>query len=553
MAHGRRMPRGIATQSGKRVAASQYFLLFLLLVPLSPAIHADAEFTVQLRWEHQFQFAGYYMALENGYYKEAGLEVELLEGGPHALRPVGDLLDGRVDFAISNSGVLLERMEGKPVVALAAIAQTSPIVWIVLGDSDIHTPLDLADKRLMLMPPMESAELLTMLRREGIDPDELDLIPTTLNLDDLIEGRVDAYDGYSSNEPWYLEHRGVDYRLLRPRDYGVNFYNDILITREDLIEQHPDEVDAFVEATLRGWRYALDNIDEAVELIHRKYAPNKSREHLRFEAEQLRELIMPDLVSLGHMNPARWEQIGAKYEALEMVSGPVELDGFLYEGRSETDYTWLKRATLLTVAVMGMLALLVLHFVRLNRKLQHEASRRVDVERMLREKQEELVRLASTDPLTGAWNRLRFDREVRRELRRSERHGYPLSLIFMDLDHFKDINDQFGHAVGDEVLCRVTECVQNVMRESDGLCRWGGEEFVVLAPHTDLDQARQLAERVREVVLTSDSREGGSVSVSLGVAERTPGERLEDWLKRADNALLQAKDQGRNRVVVASA
>lgn len=511
---------------------------------------SETEFSLQLRWSHQFQFAGYYMALERGYYDDAGLNVELLEGGTNVSEPVTKMLRGDVDFAIGNSGVLIERMNGEPVVALAAIAQTSPIVWIVRADSDIYSPLDLAGKRLMLMPSPESAELLAMLRQEGIKLDELDLVSTTADLDDLIEGRVDAYDGYTTNEPWYLENAGVDYRLLKPRDHGVNFYNDVLVTRESLLEERPAETAAFTEASLKGWRYAIENTEEAIKVIHEKYAPDKSLEHLRFEARELKKLIMPELVTLGHMNPARWEAIGNSYIALDMAEGPVDLDGFLYARPSPADHTWLYRAVAVAAGILVLLSIIVFHFARLNRKLVREATRRLEVEGALREKQAELYRLANTDPLTGTWNRLKFEAAAGQEIRRCRRYGYPLSIIFIDLDHFKHINDVHGHAIGDQVLCEITDLIRGGLREFDFFCRWGGEEFLVLAPHTDLEKARKLAEKLRTAVDTWRSPVEDSLSVSMGVAFLDEDEDLETLIRKADDALYRAKERGRNRVEV---
>lgn len=521
------------------------------LVALQPGtLAAEQEFRLQLRWTHQFQFAGYYVAVEKGFYRDAGLSVELIEGGPHALEPVSDVLSGKIDFAVSNSGAVIRRMDGEPVVALAAIAQTSPIVWIVRDDSGIYSPLDLEGKRLMLMPPPESAELLAMLRQEGIDTDRMELIPTTLDLDDLIEGRVDAYDGYSTNEPWYLDQAGVDYRLIRPRDYGVNFYNDVLITRESLIEKSPDEVDAFIEASLKGWRYALDNVEETVTLIHERYAPDKSIDHLMFEAEQLKSLIMPDLVALGHMNPGRWQMIAQTYRTLEMARGPVELDGFIYTGVASTDLSWLYRVVALTLVVLLAVALVAFHFARVTARLRWEASLRKEVEEKLRKKQEELYRLASTDPLTGMWNRMKFEEIASTEIRRAKRYDYPVSLIFLDLDRFKDINDRHGHALGDQVLKEAAGRITSFLRESDCACRWGGEEFLVLVPHSGVDDTVALAERLRMALGECRIPGGVDMSASLGIAMLEPGESLESLVRRADRALYRAKKNGRNRVEV---
>lgn len=164
-------------------------------------------------------------------------------------------------------------MKGKPVVAIASIMQTSPIVWITLKSSNIREPKDLESHKLLIMPPPESAELLTMLEREGVGRDSAEILPTTYNIDDLVASKAAAYDGYISNEPYLLEQRGIEYNLLNPRDYRVNFYSDVLITRQELVERNPDVVSRFRDASLKGWEYALENLDETVDLILQKYPP----------------------------------------------------------------------------------------------------------------------------------------------------------------------------------------------------------------------------------------------------------------------------------------
>nr|WP_256670130.1 GGDEF domain-containing protein [Pseudomonas sp. L-22-4S-12] len=501
-----------------------------------------------MRWLHQFQFAGYYMALEKGYYRDAGLDVEILEGGPQALKPVDAILSERSDFAISNSGVVIERMAGKPVVALAAIMQTSPIVWIVRADSGIRTPADLVGKRLMLMPAPESAELLITLRREGIDMGQLNIQPTSFDPQDLIDGRTDAYDGYISNETYWLAQRGVDYRLINPREYGVNFYNDVLVTSERLLRERPQRVAAFVQASLKGWQYALDHQEESLQLIHRRYAPGKSLEHLRFEADALRKLIMSDLVQLGHMNPGRWDAIANSYVQLGMAPGPVNLGGFLYSEHVEQDNRMFYLGGAIALLVILLMATVALRFAALSRALQREINRRQDTEQQLLTSNATLERLANTDRLTGLWNRLKFEEVAQQEVGRAERYGYPLSLVFFDIDHFKEINDRHGHEIGDQVLCRLADRVREHLRDSDSLCRWGGEEFLILMPHTDRQQARQLAEKLRELISASPLLEQQPISASFGIAQLQSGELLRDLVRHADTALYRAKQLGRNRV-----
>lgn len=160
----------------------------------------------------------------------------------------------------------------------------------------------------------------------------------------------------------------------------------------------------------------------------------------------------------------------------------------------------------------------------------------------------ELHLLATTDALTGAWNRRHFEQEARHELARARRYGQPLSLVMIDLDRFKAVNDTFGHLVGDEVLVEVVRRMQARLRLSDRLARWGGEEFVVLLPHSDLDEALQVAEKIRSVIAEFPITDVGALTVSCGVAQAGSQESLDDWFRRVDDALYRAKDLGRDRV-----
>ncbi|MGE0358555.1 MAG: diguanylate cyclase [Burkholderiales bacterium] len=162
----------------------------------------------------------------------------------------------------------------------------------------------------------------------------------------------------------------------------------------------------------------------------------------------------------------------------------------------------------------------------------------------------ELERQGATDPLTGAWNRLHLDRVIAHEIDRSLAFRQPLSLVLLDVDHFKRVNDALGHLGGDEVLRRLVEAVRAAIRASDLLFRWGGEEFVVLAASNGYRSAATLAEKLRERVSRHDFGQAGKVTVSVGVAEHLAGEGAAQWFARVDAALYAAKSAGRDRVVV---
>jgi diguanylate cyclase (GGDEF)-like protein len=157
-------------------------------------------------------------------------------------------------------------------------------------------------------------------------------------------------------------------------------------------------------------------------------------------------------------------------------------------------------------------------------------------------------KLAVTDPLTGLANRRGVEQHMRREVARVMRHGYRLSFVMLDIDHFKRVNDRFGHSMGDEVLRRVAESVGRTLRTSDVAARWGGEEFLVVLTDTGLDGAGMCAERIRSAVDALDIPRVGNVTISAGAAELARGEELSITLLRADELLYQAKAAGRNCV-----
>ncbi len=160
----------------------------------------------------------------------------------------------------------------------------------------------------------------------------------------------------------------------------------------------------------------------------------------------------------------------------------------------------------------------------------------------------QMQRLAHTDALTGLANRRQLEVLIQKEIYRVARYNKPLSVIVMDIDNFKLINDNYGHDTGDQVLLRLARAIEPGLRNSDSLGRWGGEEFVIVTPETDLSQAHKLAELIRRRVAGYDFGHGRQVTISSGVAAYQPEDNLYSLIKRADTALYQAKTAGRNQV-----
>lgn len=373
-------------------------LLVLLFIFLLPAAGREAAaeagkplqtIDFQLRWKHQFQFAGYYAAIEKGFYQQEGLEVRLHEGAPDR-SPVQEVLAGRAQYAEANSELLYERLKGKPLVALAAIFQHSPSVLLARADADIHSPQDLIGKQIMLMNGQVDADFHAMLLNEGIRPETIKIIPSSFDINDLASGKVAAFNSYLTNEPFFLKQKGIDFVVINPKKYGIDYYSDILFTSEQELKRNPDRVKAFRRATLRGWHYAMEHQSEIIELLISKYNVKKSREHLQFEAEAMRALILPDLIDIGHMNPGRWQHMADTFVKAGMVDKDYTLDGFIYDPEHSGELLKLRK-TLVTVTVAGVsLFLVAVGLFAVQRRLRLENEQRRKAEESLRESRERL-------------------------------------------------------------------------------------------------------------------------------------------------------------------
>ncbi len=204
------------------------------------------------------------------------------------------------------------------------------------------------------------------------------------------------------------------------------------------------------------------------------------------------------------------------------------------------------RFVLLAVLFAGIVIVLM---VMRNRRLTQLNQKLTDAHLQLEEKSRELEFLSITDRLTGLYNRFKIDKTVSYEWARVQRYEQSLSLIMLDLDHFKSVNDNFGHQQGDVVLCAVAECLRTRVRQADVVGRWGGEEFMIVCPATSLSEAQVLAEALRAEIEQIDLTPIPVQTASFGVATFHDGDDSSDTLRRADKALYRAKELGRNRVV----
>ncbi len=300
----------------------------LVLLASHPAVAGD-QVSLQLKWKHRFQFAGYYAALEQGFYRNAGLDVTIREGGPD-IDVAETVASGKADFGVCSASVLREWTIGRRLVVLAAVFQRSPAIILVARRADISSVSDLRGRTLM--DTLGSDEIAAMLKREGVDYAALPRVAHEGNPRDLLAGRADAMVAYSTNEPFVLEQLGAAYRTFSPGDYGIDFYGDNLCGSDAEVKAHPDRAAAFRTASLKGWAYALAHKEATVDLILKRYSTNRSRDALLFEAARTEMLVGRGPGDIGDQDPARWRRIAATYRKLGLLSDDTLPEALIWHG-----------------------------------------------------------------------------------------------------------------------------------------------------------------------------------------------------------------------------
>jgi diguanylate cyclase (GGDEF)-like protein len=500
--------------------------------------------TLQLKWLHQFQFAGYYAAIEQGYYRAAGLMVTLSERNADS-SPIDNLMAGEADFAVADVGALMYRSQGTPVVALASVFQHSASILVVREDAQVDTLADLVGKNVRNGQGAANAELIAMLAAGGIAQDDLNIVDGSQSLAFFLSGDTPAINAYSTNEPFILARQGVPFKIFSPSDYGIDFYGDLLLTSERLVADDPALVRKFRAASMAGWDYAVKHPEELISLILQDYnSQQKTRAQLQFEAQETIKLILPQVVPIGYMNERRWQDIVGFFNAQGRIEGKLDLDGFIYQ---ETLHRgdFLHFLAFYYREVLGTLVGLVVLFLGfhvLNLRSQL-ASNHLE----LKLAQQASAAEARTDVLTGLSNRRHFLEVLHRDLEHSARHGQNYALIMADVNEFKSINDKYGHAAGDKVLQAIADVLHNEARVSDFYARLGGDEFVIGCRNANAAIALAITERLSHAMgdLRIDIGAGDlHIKLSFGVGCFSGKETPEQLLALADEAMYCTKGQG---------
>jgi diguanylate cyclase (GGDEF)-like protein len=504
---------------------------------------------VQLKWFHQYQFAGFYAAIEQGYFKEVGLYVELIEGGP-TIDVTDTVTSGKAEFGIGNSSLLIDFNNGADIVAIAALFQHSPSIILARRDESLRTVKDLEGRTLM--GEIHTAELMSYLKMAGVEINKIELVPHTGTVESLKHKKkngIDATTAYISTEPFLATKFDIPHRIFNPRDLNIDFYGDTLFTSNDFATRHPKLVMAMRNGLVKGWEYALKNSDELVSIILEKYQPKKDRLALSFESQAIIPLFASELVDIGFMSHRRWKDIGDIFVMSETLKNDYTLDGFLFENKDPLPI-WVYNLLLISLLFITILAFIALYILGINRKLKLSF-------KQIKE-QKEIIEYQSThDTLTGLPELRLLHERWDKAVSRADRQNSRAAMLFIDLDGFKLVNDTYGHDAGDYVLKAVSSKLNKSIRNVDTAARLGGDEFVVILDCIkNVDDAPVVANKLIDLISQPIIYNNNIIHIgaSIGVAiYPLHSSKAEDIMKLADLTMYKAKQSGKNNFKVFSA
>ncbi|MFT5659991.1 MAG: diguanylate cyclase (GGDEF)-like protein/PAS domain S-box-containing protein [Sulfurimonas sp.] len=660
------------------------WLVLLLIINLSLGAQIK-DYKLVLPWKHQFQFAGYYMAKEKGFYKDVNLNINIKE---YTLQGdnVKDVALGKYEFGVGHSSLILDKISKyQNILFLNAIHQSSPFVLLSIKYKNVE---DIVGKKVMMSKDQShTASINAMLYTKQIKKDSYQLIDTDFTLHNLISSQVDFMEAYISNEPYALKKKGIESFVLDPKDYGYDFYGDILFTSQEMIQDNKQDVDNFILTSLQGWKYAYEHIDETIDVIMKHYnTQNRTKSALLFEANALKKLAFNDNVNFGDINHRKLQEITTIYRLLGLLENTERIDFKTFIYGTPNDFTFIinddKNVTSILLLILDniyfkFLFLLILIIVTLSiffnirtKKLLRKREKEIQLQNRIFDKnicssitdkngkithvseafctltgysKEELIhqthsifrdattpneiykdlwfsilsghtwkgemqnvkkdktiywinliitpivneddsltsfeaivqditlkkvleefnhklekevkkqtyileQLAMTDKLTGLYNRLKIDEDLASNYTNFRKFNENFSVIIIDIDHFKDVNDTYGHQVGDIILQEVTKEIKNSIRLTDTLGRWGGEEFMVICPLTDKEKAYEVAHKIRLAIENYTFSRVKKLTISAGVSDIILSQDVEQMVSYADTVLYNAKHSGRNQV-----
>lgn len=285
------------------------FIAILMIFVVRIRSGSAESVTVQLKWTHQAQFAGFYVALDKGYYGEENLDVRLLPGGKD-INIAQAIAGGQADFGVlAAEDILINRSKGLPLKAIATIYRHNAVVFLSKADSGITRPQHFLGKTIAVASQGGATEfqiqLVAMMKNLELDISQMHLVPYDPEYEGFYNGSVDITAAYLTGGLITIRKKGISPNLIWPGDYRVQFYSDTIATTDRMIEDQPERVDRFLRATLRGWREAIGNPTAAVDIIL-KHALIKDRDLQSAMFDAMMPLVHTGEDCIGWMQADIW-------------------------------------------------------------------------------------------------------------------------------------------------------------------------------------------------------------------------------------------------------
>ncbi|MEE0014631.1 MAG: ABC transporter substrate-binding protein [Bacilli bacterium] len=263
--------------------------------------------SLRLKWVCQAQFAGYYSALKEGYYKDVGLSVTIDPAGPN-ISPIQSVTSGVNEFGIAGAEQIITAIDNKvPIVAIAVIYRETPEALVSKKELNIKAPKDLEGKTVGVVYENDENLYRLFLKKNNVDENSIKEVPAITGISQVMTDQVDAKMAYEMNDAILLELEGEKVNLLRFRDYGVKVYADTIFTTKEMVEKHPDKVKKFLKASLKGWNYAIENPEKSVSQLI-EINPTLKYEHQLGYLKGSIPLIMTD-EKIGVSDSKIWENM----------------------------------------------------------------------------------------------------------------------------------------------------------------------------------------------------------------------------------------------------
>ncbi|CAM3111317.1 GGDEF domain-containing protein [Moritella viscosa] len=491
------------------------------------------------------QSAGYYMAQHKGFFSAQSLNVDLTS--TRSRQSVTQSVDqGEADYGVTNADVLVEKANGRALVAIAAIFQHSPNALLVLKNKGINKLSDLNDKRVLLLPEFKDIEVVSLLRKQNIDSINILSTSAARDITTLVHNQFDALSINLIRGPYNAVRQGAEPIIFMPKDYGIDFYSGFLFTSAAEASLNPERVAAVRTAVLQGWEYALTHTEETLDVLValNQQLPSASldvlRNQFKYQLITMRDYILPDFVPLGYINRQHLADIQQQLIDLNFISQGSDFSQFIYTPpRAKIDWkVWGVWVKVIAVALLFN-GLWLFYLLVINQRLKREI--------LERRRAEQQVRYAAMhDNLTGLANRTQLMETLEHILPLAKKGKITPVLLFMDLDRFKLVNDRYGHAAGDELLIAAAQRMSRLLgAPGELLTRLGGDEFVVLLPNSNLRYAGQLSEQIERTLLQSFALSvcNVSIGISIGYSVYHHNMSADELLTGADNQMYEIKNE----------